>query len=127
MPIYEYQCGQCGHSLEIIQKLSDPVLTECPQCRQGALRKLVSAPSFRLKGGGWYETDFKQTGRKHLADGGDAPDKSAAGSKEASSAAAPDADKPASKPADKKSTEASKTPTSPAASTPSKTATGKSA
>jgi putative FmdB family regulatory protein len=59
MPIYEYQCNECGHRLEAIQKLSDAPLTDCPSCSRPALRKLISAAGFRLKGGGWYETDFK--------------------------------------------------------------------
>ena len=59
MPIYEYRCEACGEELEKIQKFSDPPLTECPACGKPALKKLVSASSFRLKGSGWYETDFK--------------------------------------------------------------------
>lgn len=59
MPIYEYQCQTCGHRLEKLQKISDAPLTDCPACGQPHLRKLVSAVTFRLKGGGWYETDFK--------------------------------------------------------------------
>jgi putative FmdB family regulatory protein len=67
MPIYEYQCDQCGHQLEVIQKISDAALRECPQCKQPALRKLVSAAGFRLKGGGWYETDFKGDRKRNVA------------------------------------------------------------
>ena len=59
MPIYEYTCESCGHNLEAIQKMSDPVLTDCPECGKPALKKLISAAGFRLKGSGWYETDFK--------------------------------------------------------------------
>ncbi|MDH5191489.1 MAG: zinc ribbon domain-containing protein [Gammaproteobacteria bacterium] len=59
MPIFDYQCTECGHEFEAIQKISDPVLTDCPECGKATLKKMVSAPSFRLKGGGWYETDFK--------------------------------------------------------------------
>jgi len=59
MPIYEYECGKCGHRLEAIQKMSDPVLKDCPACGQAALRKLMSAAGFQLKGTGWYATDFK--------------------------------------------------------------------
>lgn len=59
MPIYEYRCESCGQELEKIQKFSDPPLTDCPACGKSALKKLVSASSFRLKGSGWYETDFK--------------------------------------------------------------------
>jgi putative FmdB family regulatory protein len=66
MPIYEYQCNACGHDLEKIQRMSDAPLTDCPDCGAGALRRLVSAPGFRLKGSGWYETDFKRDGKKNL-------------------------------------------------------------
>ena len=59
MPIYEYTCDSCGHQLEVLQKLSDPLLTDCPECGRPALRKQISAAGFRLKGSGWYETDFK--------------------------------------------------------------------
>ena len=59
MPFYEYKCRACGHELEALQKVSDPVLKKCPSCGKNQLAKLVSAPVFRLKGGGWYETDFK--------------------------------------------------------------------
>ena len=69
MPIYEYQCDACGHQFEKIQKISDATLTRCPQCSENSLRKLVSAPGFRLKGQGWYETDFKQGSKKNLATG----------------------------------------------------------
>ncbi len=59
MPIYEYRCESCGEELEKIQKFSDPPLKDCSVCGEPALKKLVSASSFRLKGSGWYETDFK--------------------------------------------------------------------
>ncbi len=59
MPIYEYRCESCGHELDALQKLSDEPLRECPDCAALSLRRLISAPSFRLKGDGWYETDFK--------------------------------------------------------------------
>lgn len=74
MPIYEYQCANCGHQLEKLQKMSDDPLTTCPECGQDSLTKLVSAAGFRLKGGGWYETDFKKDGKKNLA-GDDKPAK----------------------------------------------------
>lgn len=64
MPIYEYICQACGHELEALQKLSDAALTDCPKCGKSELKKQVSAAGFRLKGGGWYETDFKKTGDK---------------------------------------------------------------
>lgn len=81
MPIYEYECTDCGHQLEAIQKISDTPLTECPDCGKATLQKLISAAGFRLKGGGWYETDFKKNNKKNLAGGS--------------------GDKPAAKPADK--------------------------
>lgn len=65
MPIYEYQCEACGAHLEKLQKISDPVLKDCPECKKASLRKMVSATSFRLKGTGWYETDFKPGNKKH--------------------------------------------------------------
>lgn len=67
MPIYEYECKACGHRLEAIQKISDDVLTQCPECDKPELKKLISAAGFRLKGGGWYETDFKSGNKKNLA------------------------------------------------------------
>lgn len=71
MPIYEYQCQACGHEMDRLQKMSDPPLTDCPECGKPALKKKISAAGFRLKGGGWYETDFKQSkNKKNLADGG---------------------------------------------------------
>lgn len=67
MPIYEYECRACGHQLEKIQKLSDAPLTQCPECGKDQLQKKISTPGFRLKGGGWYETDFKTGNKKNLA------------------------------------------------------------
>ncbi len=64
MPIYEYACEQCDHRLEKIQKMSDAPLTTCPECNQESLKKQISAAGFRLKGGGWYETDFKNNNKK---------------------------------------------------------------
>jgi putative FmdB family regulatory protein len=66
MPLYEYQCANCSKVHEIIQKFSDPALTECPDCR-GALTKLMSMNSFALKGGGWYTTDYKRSGKSSTA------------------------------------------------------------
>lgn len=70
MPFYEYQCKSCGHDLEAMQKISDSPLRKCPQCGKSQLQRLMSAPVFRLKGGGWYETDFKgdQDNKRNLAD-----------------------------------------------------------
>jgi putative FmdB family regulatory protein len=70
MPIYEYECAACRHRFEALQKISDKPLKQCPECGKPKLHKLMSAPSFRLKGGGWYETDFKSGNKKNLADGG---------------------------------------------------------
>jgi putative FmdB family regulatory protein len=64
MPIYEYRCDACGHELEALQKISDARLTACPACESDSLRRLISKPSFRLKGSGWYETDFKSDKEK---------------------------------------------------------------
>lgn len=66
MPIYEYACNVCGEQFEKIQKMSDDPLVDCPHCNGPHLRKLVSAPAFRLKGEGWYETDFKSGKQKNL-------------------------------------------------------------
>jgi len=70
MPFYEYQCKNCGHTLEAMQKVNDSPLKKCPSCGKSQLTRLMSAPVFRLKGGGWYETDFKgeQDHKKNLAD-----------------------------------------------------------
>jgi putative FmdB family regulatory protein len=70
MPFYEYQCKSCGHDLEAMQKINDAPLKKCPHCGKSQLQRLMSAPVFRLKGGGWYETDFKGDGdnKKNLAD-----------------------------------------------------------
>jgi putative FmdB family regulatory protein len=69
MPIYEYQCSHCRYYLEVIQKITDAKLKKCPSCGRSTLRKLMSAPVFRLKGSGWYETDFKsdQEQKRNLA------------------------------------------------------------
>jgi len=67
MPIYEYKCDSCGHELEAFQKLRDDPLTQCPKCQKDALVKKISAAGFRLKGGGWYETDFKSGKKKNVA------------------------------------------------------------
>ena len=67
MPIYEYQCQACGESLEKLQKFSDAPLTTCPKCGKESLQKQISAAGFRLKGTGWYETDFKKGKKKNLA------------------------------------------------------------
>jgi putative FmdB family regulatory protein len=89
MPIYEYQCQACGKELEALQKISDEPLQECPACGAATLKKKVSAAAFRLKGGGWYETDFKTGNKKNLAGGSDtATSSSSAAAPAASSKAA---------------------------------------
>ncbi len=72
MPFYDYKCQACEHQFEALQKISDPLLTECPECHSDSLRKMVSAPAFRLSGSGWYETDFKSGNKKNIA--GDSSD-----------------------------------------------------
>ena len=78
MPIYEYRCDACGHYLDALQKIADAPLRDCPSCDASALRRLVSAPNFRLKGSGWYETDFKsdKERKRNLVEH---PDEAAAG------------------------------------------------
>lgn len=75
MPIYEYQCSDCGHVEEVIQKISDAPLTKCPACEKQTLQKQVTAAGFRLSGGGWYETDFKSGNKKNLTENGGSSDK----------------------------------------------------
>lgn len=72
MPIYEYACKACGFEKDVLQKLSDEPLTQCPECKQESFTKQISAAGFRLKGGGWYETDFKTGKKKNLASSSDA-------------------------------------------------------
>src|ERR1700722_1357466 len=127
MPFYEYQCKNCGHTLEAMQKVNDSPLRKCPECGKSQLTRLMSAPVFRLKGGGWYETDFKgdQDNKKNLADRPEAEaakddkkpaaDAKDAGGKEAGKEAAgkdaggKDAAKPAEKAADKPAEKAAPT------------------
>src|SRR5271165_4352611 len=123
MPFYEYQCKSCGHELEAMQKVSDSPLKKCPDCGKPQLVRLMSAPVFRLKGAGWYETDFKdKDSQRNLADRPEAdapkdakdavtatdskpaengksaePKASEAGSGDATKPAADKADKPAEK------------------------------
>ena len=111
MPIYEYRCESCGHTLDALQKISDAPLSECPECEAAALKRLISAPAFRLKGGGWYETDFKsdKDKRRNLAEAGDGKPKSdapGAGDKK------PDAKGADVKTSDAKSSETKKADTS---------------
>lgn len=89
MPIYEYQCQSCGHRLEALQKISDAPLLDCPACSNPELSRLVSASSFRLKGGGWYETDFKTGNRRHGTQSGSEAGDAAAVPKETVTPPAP--------------------------------------
>lgn len=86
MPIYEYECTACGHLLEKLQKVSEPPLSQCPECNEASLQKLISAAGFRLSGGGWYETDFKTGNKKNLSATSETG-KTAAGKDEKKSAA----------------------------------------
>jgi putative FmdB family regulatory protein len=81
MPIYEYQCNECSERHEAIQSIHDADLTDCPKCGKPGLKRLISAAGFRLKGGGWYETDFKSGNKKNVAGdgGGSGGDSSASG------------------------------------------------
>jgi putative FmdB family regulatory protein len=107
MPFYEYECTNCKFYVEALQKVSEPPLKQCPSCKKQTLKKLVSAPVFRLKGGGWYETDFKsdQEGKRNLAAGEEAAE-TASTDKPADDKAKP---AEASKDADKKPAAAAET------------------
>ncbi|MET3929112.1 putative FmdB family regulatory protein [Lysobacter sp. OAE881] len=99
MPIYAFECAACGHSFDRLQKMSDADPVDCPSCGAPQVRRQLTAPQFRLAGGGWYETDFKKDGdrKRNLAgDGGSAP-KSESRPAE-SKPAEKKADTPASKP-----------------------------
>ena len=98
MPIYAFECTSCGHHFERLQRLSDADPSECPECQSNKVRRQLTAPSFRLAGGGWYETDFKKEGKKNLADKGDAPKADAPAAKAEAKPA-----EPAAKPAPKAS------------------------
>jgi len=74
MPFYEYECSACSHHVEVLQKISEAHLRKCPDCGKSALKRLISAPVFRLKGAGWYETDFKSDNeqKRNIAGGEEA-------------------------------------------------------
>jgi putative FmdB family regulatory protein len=118
MPFYEYQCPHCGYDEEVLQAINDKPLKKCPSCGKSGLKKLMSAPVFRLKGSGWYETDFKgdKDNKRNLA-GADKDEPKAEAKTETKSDAKPDAAKPdapkaekseAPKPVEKASKSASK-------------------
>jgi putative FmdB family regulatory protein len=106
MPFYEYECASCKFYTEVMQKISDTPLKKCPSCGKSTLKKLISAPVFRLKGGGWYETDFKsdKESKRNLAgdgnEGSDAKAREPAPDAKAGDAKAADS-KSESKPAEK--------------------------
>ncbi|HZA95523.1 MAG TPA: zinc ribbon domain-containing protein [Burkholderiaceae bacterium] len=77
MPIYAYKCAECGHQMDVIRKVSDPPLTECPSCGRSALVKQVTAAGFQLKGAGWYVTDFRDQGSGKKKDEAKTDDKAA--------------------------------------------------
>jgi putative FmdB family regulatory protein len=110
MPIYAYRCQACGHELDALQKISDAPLTDCPECGAPELKKQLTAAAFRLKGSGWYETDFKKDGKKNLHETGDKDTKKET---KASEGAAP------------KSDQGGKTPKKAAAATKPKAAASK--
>jgi putative FmdB family regulatory protein len=113
MPFYEYQCKQCGHQLEAMQKVNDAPLRKCPECGKSALQRLMSAPVFRLKGSGWYETDFKSDdeGKRNLAGSDDAEPVKAADDKASADKKDGKDDKPAAdKSADKAADKATESP-----------------
>jgi putative FmdB family regulatory protein len=80
MPIYEYRCSACGFQHEYLQRLSEPALSQCPECGRDTFTKLVSAAGFQLKGTGWYVTDFKNSGKRPPARKGNGADSSGADS-----------------------------------------------
>jgi putative FmdB family regulatory protein len=92
MPIYEYRCAACGHYLDALQKMTDAPLRKCPDCGKSQLRRLVSAPQFRLKGSGWYETDFKKGNetKRNLVENAAADSKDGGGDKAADAPAKKD-------------------------------------
>ena len=123
MPIYAYRCAACGHAKDVLQKMSDPLLSTCPACGAEAFTKQVTAAGFQLKGSGWYATDFKSSGAAPAPatppEGQDKPagaDKSDKSDK--SDAADKSGDKPADKSADKAGDKSSATPAAAAGATP---------
>jgi putative FmdB family regulatory protein len=110
VPIYEYRCESCDHKLEKLQKMSEGDLVDCPECERPALKRLISAAAFRLKGSGWYETDFKKDNKRNLAESASAENSG----KTSSDTANNKAEKPSSESSVKK------TDTKPAAKTATK-------
>jgi putative FmdB family regulatory protein len=111
MPIYEYRCAECGHELEALQKLSDAPLVACPACGKEALRKMVTAAGFQLKGSGWYQTDYRSSGAKPPVKSG------AEGTSKPVEGSAAKADAPADGKSDAKAATTPETKASPASGT----------
>ena len=110
MPIFDYECRNCGHVFDVLQKMSDDPLSECPECGQPDLRKLLSAPNFHLKGSGWYATDFKPDKKPSSAESPDGGSKAADGGSKAADGGskAADGDKKSAGSDDKKGESKSK-------------------
>lgn len=124
MPFYEYECASCKFYTELMQKISDPPLKKCPSCGKPTMKKLISAPVFRLKGGGWYETDFKsdKESKRNLAGGEEAPDNKAKDATPAADAKATDSQATDSKSESKSESKAESKPAPTASSSASKSA-----
>ncbi len=118
MPIYGFECDACGHQFDRLQKMSDPDPTECPECGAPTVKRQLTAPSFRLSGSGWYETDFKKDGdkKRNLTEKADGP-KSDTTSDAAPAAKAADS-APVAKPAESKSADSKPAQSKPADSKP---------
>jgi len=106
MPIYEYRCASCGFEKDYLQKVSDPLLTQCPECGKPTFEKQVTAAGFQLKGNGWYATDFKDSGKKPAAE--KKPGKEAEKSATTADAPATTTDKPAETKKEEKSEKSEK-------------------
>jgi putative FmdB family regulatory protein len=102
MPIYAFECTACGHQFDRLQKMSDPDPAECPECGAQQVKRQLTAPSFRLSGSGWYETDFKKDGdkKRNLTEKADAPTSTTSTDSAPATKAADPA--PAAKPAESK-------------------------
>ena len=125
MPIYAYKCESCGHRQDVLQKLSDPLLTQCPACQAATFVKQVTAAGFQLKGSGWYVTDFRDGGKKPAAaDAAASGESGASGDGAADKAGKPGSDAGGSsaasegKPAEKSAEKASAPAPAPAAPSP---------
>ena len=108
MPIYEYRCDSCGHEFETIQKVSEAPLQTCPECETNALVKKVSAAGFRLKGGGWYETDFKSGNKRNVS--GDKPESTGSSTSSSGTTGSGDNGSSSSKTSSEKAAPATKKP-----------------